>query len=105
MPDQEQGRAGETAPAIFAHDDAIVASVVAAEIVNNACSLVYERIHTLMAAGEDEEVERLKAGPAKRLFGLLESLDNRDPTHIQSVIATWGSLIRDEAALWRELDG
>jgi hypothetical protein len=93
-----RARPGETAPAIFAHDNAIVASEVAAEIVNNARGLVYERIHTLMAAGEDEEVERLKAGPAKRLFDLLESLDDRDPTHIRSTIATWGPLICDDAS-------
>lgn len=105
MPEGEQGQAGETVRTIFAHDDAIVASDVAAEIVNNVRGLVYERIHKLMAAGEDEEVERLKAGPAKRVFDLLESLGHRDVAHIQSVIATWEPLLRDEAALWRELDG
>lgn len=105
MPDGEQGQARETMPAIFADDDAIVASEVAAEIVNNARGLVYERIHTLMAVDEDEEVERLKAGPAKRLFDLLESLDHRNQTHVRSTIATWGPLVCDEAALWRELDG
>ena len=105
MPDQEQGQAGETMTAIFAHDDAIVASDVAAEIVNNVRGLVYERIHKLMAAGKEEKVERLQVGPAKRLFDLLGSLDHRDLAHIQSVIATWGPLLRDEAALWRELDG
>ena len=35
MPDQEQGQAGETVRTIFAHDEAMVASDVAAEIVNN----------------------------------------------------------------------
>ena len=105
MPEGEQGQAGETVRTIFAHDDAIVTSDVAAEIVNNARGLVYERIHKLVAAGEEEEVERLKAGPAKCLFDLLGSLDHRDLAHIQSVIATWGPLLRDEAAFWRELDG
>jgi len=105
MSEQDQPRAGETEPPIYANYDAIIASEVAAEIVNRCRGIVYDRIHKLMAAGDRDGVERLKAGPAMRLHALLETLDYRDQDRVQTVIETWGPLARDEAALWDALDG
>jgi hypothetical protein len=104
MPERERDQAGETVPPIYANYDAIVASEVASEIVNRGRGIVYDRIHKLMAAGDEDGVGWLRAGPAKRLFDLLRSIDYRDPAHVQSVIDTWGPLVQDEAALWEALD-
>src|SRR5215210_4341315 len=100
MAENDRDQAGDQELPIYANYDAIIASEVAAEIVNRGRGIVYNRIHKLMAQGDRDGVERLKAGPAKRLHDLLGSLDYRDQARVQSVIETWGPLVRDEAALW-----
>lgn len=83
----------------------VVRAEVATELVNRARALVLARLYEIEedpAGAKPDETEKLEARE-RELFAVLRSLDYRDDSHVEAVIARFGPLLRDEARFWAEM--
>ncbi|MBA8862770.1 hypothetical protein FHW19_004521 [Ochrobactrum anthropi] len=81
--------------------DEIVRAEVAIEIMNRAQGLVTAR---LMNGDEHapDYVERLHEF-GDRLVAIRNSITVEDQEHVETIIAKWGTLVKDQDKFWQEL--
>lgn len=83
----------------------VVRAEVASELLNSARARLMERIyeiegqHGTARSGEAGCLEACE----RELFALQRSLDYRDNSHVEAVIARIGPLLKDEARFWAEM--
>ncbi|WP_288972087.1 hypothetical protein [uncultured Mesorhizobium sp.] len=80
--------------------DAIVRVEIAIEILNQARAIVTARVYELEAS-DSEAAEALRSR-RRELIALQQSLTVADRASVESVIALWGPLVKDDARFWAE---
>jgi len=89
--------------AVEPYADTVIPAEVASEILTSVIARVLARTYEIEDSDPAEDA-RLTA-IRQKLIAERRSIDVDTPAHNHAIAAKWGALLKDDTALWNELNG